>query len=181
MREALANAICHRDYKTTSKVQIRIFDDRIEFWNPGKLPDGWTVETLRQKHESIPPNPSITKQFFWVKYIEEVGTGTNKIIEWCRDWGLPEPDFQFTGTSLIVTFWKSKLTDSYLDSMGLNKRQRKAIAYMKEHKRITSKKYAELFLITYRMARNDLKSLVDKGVLIQKGTSKKLTYYELSV
>jgi ATP-dependent DNA helicase RecG len=181
IREALANAICHRDYKTTSKVQVRIFDDRIEFWNPGKLPDGWTVETLKQKHESIPPNPSITKQFFWIKYIEEVGTGTNKIIEWCRDWGLPEPDFQFTGTSLIVTFWKSKLTDSYLDSMGLNERQRKAIAYMKEHKRITSKKYAELFLITYRMARNDLKSLVDKGVLIQKGTSKKLTYYELSV
>jgi len=181
IREALANAICHRDYKTTSKVQVRIFDDRIEFWNPGKLPDGWTIETLKQKHESIPPNPSITKQFFWVKYIEEVGTGTNKIIEWCRDWGLPEPDFQFTGTSLIVTFWKSKLTDSYLDSLGLNERQRKAIAYMKEHKRITSKKYAELFLITYRMARNDLKSLVDKGVLIQKGASKKLTYYGLSV
>ncbi len=181
IREALANAICHRDYKTMSKVQVRIFDDRIEFWNPGRLPDGWTVETLKQRHESVPPNPSITKQFFWVKYIEEVGTGTNKIVEWCKDWGLPEPDFEFTGTSLIVTFWKSKLTDSYLSSLGLNERQRKVIDYMKEHKIITSKKYAELFSITDRMARNDLKSLFDKGIVISKGVSKKLTYYELSL
>ena len=105
----------------------------------------------------------------------------NKIMEWCKDWGLAEPDFEFTGTSLIITLWKSKLTDRYLDSLELNERQRKAIDYMKEHKRITSKKYAELSSITERTARNDLNSLVDKGVLTQKGVSKKLTYYELSV
>ena len=181
IREVLANAISHRDYETTSKVQVRIFDDRMEFWNPGRLPEGWTVETLRQVHESIPRNPAIAKQFFWVKYIEEVGTGTNKIIEWCIDWGLPEPEFEFTGTSLVVTLWKSKLNEEYLDTLGLNERQRKAINYMKKHKKITSKEYAELFSITDRTARNDLKSLLDKKILIQRGTSKKLTYYELSV
>jgi ATP-dependent DNA helicase RecG len=181
IREALANAISHRDYETTSKVQVRIFDDRMEFWNPGMLPEGWTVETLKQVHESIPRNPSIAKQFFWVKYIEEVGTGTNKIIEWCIDWGLPEPEFEFTGTSLVVTLWKSKVNEEYLDTLGLNERQREAISYMKEHKKITSKEYAELFSITDRTARNDLKSLLDKKILIQRGTSKKLTYYELSV
>jgi ATP-dependent DNA helicase RecG len=181
IREALANAICHRDYETTSKVQVRIFDDRMEFWNPGRLPEGWTVETLKQVHGSIPRNPSIAKQFFWVKYIEEVGTGTNKILEWCVDWGLPEPEFEFTGTSLVVTLRKSKLNEEYLDTLGLNERQRKAINYMKKHKKITSNEYAELFSITDRTARNDLKSLLDKKILIQRGTSKKLTYYELSV
>ena len=181
IREALANAISHREYETTSKVQVRIFDDRMEFWNPGMLPDGWTVEMLKRVHESIPRNPSVAKQFFWIKYIEEVGTGTNKIIEWCIDWGLPEPEFEFTGTSLVVTLWKSKLNEGYLDTLGLNERQRKAISYMKEHKKITSKEYAELFSITDRTARNDLKSLFDKKILIQRGTSKKLTYYELSV
>ncbi len=181
IREALANAISHRDYETTSRVQVRIFDDRMEFWNPGRLPEGWTVETLRHVHESIPGNPSIAKQFFWVKYIEEVGTGTNKIIEWCIDWGLPEPEFEFTGTSLVVTLWKSKLNEEYLNTLGLNERQREAISYMKEHKKITSKEYAELFSITDRTARNDLKSLLDKKILIQRGTSKKSTYYELSV
>jgi len=179
IREALANAISHRDYETTSRVQVRIFDDRIEFWNPGRLPEGWTVETLRHVHESIPGNPSIAKQFFWVRYIEEVGTGTNKIIEWCIDWGLPEPEFEFTGTSLVVTLWKSKLNEEYLNTLGLNERQREAISYMKEHKKITSKEYAELFSITDRTARNDLKSLLDKKILIQRGTSKKSTYYEL--
>ena len=181
IREALANALCHREYETTSSVQVRIFDDRIEFWNPGKLPEGWTIETLKQVHESIPRNPAIAKQFFWVKYIEEVGTGTNKIIEWCIDWGLPEPEFEFTGTSLVVTLWKSKHNEAYLDTLGLNERQRKAINYMKKHKKITSKEYAELFSITDRTARNDLKSLLDKKILIQRGTSKKLTYYELPV
>ncbi len=181
IREALANAISHRDYETTSRVQVRIFDDRMEFWNPGRLPEGWTVETLRHVHESIPGNPSIARQFFWVKYIEEVGTGTNKIIEWCIDWGLPEPEFEFTGTSLVVTLWKSKLNEEYLNTLGLNERQREAISYMKEHKKITSKEYAELFSITDRTARNDLKSLLDKKILIQRGTSKKSTYYELPV
>ena len=44
IREALANAICQRDHKTTSKVQVRLFDDRLEFWNPGGLPEGRTIE-----------------------------------------------------------------------------------------------------------------------------------------
>ena len=87
-------------------------------------------------------------EFFWVEYIGEACAGTNRIIEWCREWGLAEPDFEFTGTRLIVTLWKSKVTDRYLDSLGLNERQRKAIDYMREHKRITSRTYANLFKIT---------------------------------
>ena len=97
IREALANAISHQDYENSSKVQVRIFDDRMEFWNPGRLPDGWTTETLKQMHESVPTNPAIAKQFFLVKHIEEVGTGTNKIIEKCIGLGLPEPEFKCKG------------------------------------------------------------------------------------
>ena len=180
IREVLANAIAHRDYWSVSKVQVRIFDDRIEFWNPGRLPEGWTVKTLKEKHESIPRNPLIARCFFWMKYVEEVGTGTNKMIKWCTEWGLPEPDFEYTGTSLVVTFRKSRLTEEYLETLSLNERQVKALEFLKEHKRITSKKYADLFGITDRMARNDLTELVDKNVVIQKGKSKKTTYYEIS-
>ena len=179
IREALANAISHRDYESSSKVQVRIFDDRMEFWNPGKLPYGWTTETLKQMHESVPTNPAIAKQFFWVKYIEEVGTGTNKIIEKCIDWGLPEPEFKFTGTSIVVKLWKTKLTEEYLAALDLNERQRKVINYLKKNKRITSRECAELFSITERTARNDLKSLIDQNIIIQGGKSKKSTYYEL--
>ena len=49
--------ITHRDYESPSKVQVRVFDDYIEIWNPGRLPGGWTIERLKQKHESIPKNP----------------------------------------------------------------------------------------------------------------------------
>ena len=181
IREALANAISHRDYESSSKVQVRIFDDRMEFWNPGKLPDGWTTETLKRMHESVPTNPAIAKQFFWVKFIEEVGTGTNKIIEKCIDWGLPEPEFKFTGTSLVVTLWKTKLTEEYLAALDLNERQRKVINYLKKNKRITSKEYMDLFSIAERTARRDLKLLVNEEILIQIGESKKSTYYELIV
>jgi len=180
IREALANAIGHRDYLSTAKAQVRIFDDRIEFWNPGRLPEGWTVETLKQKHDSIPPNPLIAKQFFWIKYIEEVGTGTNKIIEWCTDWGLPEPDFEYTGTSLVVILRKSKLTEKYLKTLDLNDRQNKAVDFLKEHKKITSKKYADLFGVTDRTARNDLRELVNKKVIRRVGTSDKTSHYILA-
>jgi len=56
IREALVNAIAHRDYISTSKVQVRIFDDRMELWNPGKLPDEWSIDKLKQEHESRPFN-----------------------------------------------------------------------------------------------------------------------------
>jgi len=145
------------------------------------LPDGWTTETLKHMHESVPTNPAIAKQFIWVKYIEEVGTGTNKIIEKCSDWGLPEPKFKCTGTSIVVTLWKTKLTEEYLAALDLNECQRKVINYLKKNKRITSKEYMDLFSIAERTARRDLKLLVDEDILIQIGESEKSTYYELTV
>ncbi|MBA3064239.1 hypothetical protein FP803_02265, partial [Candidatus Woesearchaeota archaeon] len=181
IRESLANALAHRDYESTSKVQVRIFDDRIEFWNPGSLPIGWTVETLKQKHESQPRNPLIAKHFFLIKYIEEVGTGTNKIIEWCANWGLPEPEFECTGTSMINTFYNFKyVDDKYLIKLGLNQRQRKVVGYVIENKRITNKELRDLFpTISGETARLNLSGLVKKGILVKHG-EKKGAYYSLA-
>jgi ATP-dependent DNA helicase RecG len=165
IREVLANAISHRDYEISSKVQVRIFDDRMEFWNPGRLPEGWNVGTLKKAHESIPRNPSIAKQFFWVKYIEEVGTGTNKIMEWCIDWGLPEPEFELKETSFVVTFRKSRLTDEYLEQLGLNERQKKAITYLKEHGKIERKTYCTIFGVEKTIAHEELADMLNKELL----------------
>jgi len=180
IREAIVNAICHRDYESPANVQIRIFDDRIEIWNPGSLPEGWTVERLKQTHESIPKNPLIANQFFLIKYIEKWGTGTIEMIKKCREWGLPDPDFEATGTSLIVTFRKSKLTKEYLEKLELNERQSKVIDYLREFKKLSSRKYANLFGITDRTARNDLNVLIRKGIVLRKGSSDKNTYYTLA-
>jgi len=176
IREALVNAIAHRDYRSPSKVQVRIFDDRIEFWNPGKLPEGWTVETLKEKHESKPFNPLIARAFFWIKYIEEVGTGTNKIIDWCKEWGLPEPDFEYTRTSIVTTFRKSKLTREYLENLGLNERELKIIEHIKVNNRITSSAIQKMFNVRRKAANSYLKKLIDLGLIARKGAGKMIYY-----
>ena len=180
IREAITNAIAHRDYFPSANVQIRIFDDRIEIWNPGTLPEGLTIEKLKGKHESKPRNKLIANLFFLIKYIEQWGTGTNEIIDECIAHGLPEPLFEDTGSSFIVTFRKSKLTSEFLEGLGLNKRQEKAIEHLKGNKRITSKEYAKLFNITERTARNDIKTLINKNVIMRRGKGDKNTYYILA-
>jgi ATP-dependent DNA helicase RecG len=179
IREAIVNAICHRDYRSTANIQIRIFDDRIEIWNPGRLPEGWTVEKLKREHESIPRNRLIAEHFFLIKFIEKWGTGTNDMIQECISWELPEPEFEFTGTSLVVTFWKSKLTEEYLNSLGLNERQTKAVMYVKEQGKITNKEYQELTKVSKATATRELSDIVEKKILEQSGVRGKGTYYKL--
>ena len=180
VREAITNAICHRDYEIASNVQVRIFDDRIEIWGVGPLPEPITVKDLRKKHDSVLRNPLLGEALFLIKFIEQWGTGTNRIIEECLNHGLPEPLFEEISGSLVVTFRKTKLTKEYLEDLDLNKRQVEIINYLKEHKRITSKEYANHFKITDRTARNDLKELIDKNIIERKGVSDKTTYYVLA-
>lgn len=111
IREALANALAHRDYSSPGKVQVRIFDDRLEVWNPGLLPPSLTLDKLKGKHDSIPRNPLIAKAFFWIKYAEDVGSGTSKIIQWCKEWGLPEPTYEEAGGSFVTVFHNPKLEE----------------------------------------------------------------------
>ncbi|MEA2004040.1 MAG: helix-turn-helix domain-containing protein [archaeon] len=179
IREAIVNAICHRDYESTGNVQVRIFDDRIEVWNPGSLPEGWTVEKLKEKHESIPKNPLIADQFFLIKFIEKWGTGTIEMVRRCVEWGLPEPEFEFTGTSLIVTFRKTELTDEFLRIFGLNERQIKIVKCLKEREFVTSSEYEKMFGITDRQARIDLSQLVSQGLISKVGKAR-LTKYRLN-
>ncbi|MBU4446463.1 hypothetical protein KJ656_15510, partial [bacterium] len=176
IREALSNALAHRDYKTASSIQIRIFDDRMEIWNPGCLPPGLTIEKLKTKHDSIPRNPLIARSFFWVKYVEEVGTGTNKIIKWCKEWELPEPEFEETGTSFVVTLRKSKLTEEYLLSQKLNERQRKAIEYLRQHRYIANREYREINEIGKVVSAKELNLMVEKGILRRIGKGRTLRY-----
>lgn len=176
IREAIVNAIVHRNYWSPSKVQVRVFDDYIEIWNPGNLPEGWTVENLKRKHESVPKNPLLFKQLFWVKYVEDVGGGTIDIIDECKEWGLAEPDFEHTGTSLIVTLKKSIITDEYLDSLELNERQKKAIEYIREKGSISRREYVDIVNVSPRQANKDIKDLLEKKVIIQIGRGRGVRY-----
>lgn len=91
--EAIVNAVAHRDYTSNGSVQVMLFKDRLEIWNPGTLPLGLSPEKLRQPHRSIPANPLLAEPMYLAGYIERMGTGTGDIIRLCNEDGLKEPEF----------------------------------------------------------------------------------------
>ncbi len=115
LREAMLNAIVHRDYAIPAQIQIRVYDDRLSIWNPGELPEDWTVQKLLGPHSSRPYNPDIANTFFRAGEIESWGRGIQRIFESCRKIQSPEPEFQ-VGSS---DFWiKFKFSDSYIDQFS---------------------------------------------------------------
>src|SRR5690606_1206899 len=91
--EAIVNAIAHRDYTSNASVQVMIFKNRLEIWNPGHLPLGWTTEKLKQLHTSVPANPLLAEPMYLAGYIERLGTGTSEMIQRSKNAGLQEPQF----------------------------------------------------------------------------------------
>ncbi|HUM78334.1 MAG TPA: DUF4062 domain-containing protein, partial [Methanoculleus sp.] len=91
--EAIVNAVVHRDYTSNGSVQVMLFVDRLEVWNPGALPPSLTLEKLRQAHGSVPKNPLLAEPMYLAGYIERMGTGTRDMIHRCIEAGLPEPEF----------------------------------------------------------------------------------------
>jgi predicted HTH transcriptional regulator len=96
VREAIVNAVAHRDYTSNGSVQVMLFSDRLEVWNPGTLPPSLTLEKLRHPHGSVPGNPLLAEPLYLTKYIERMGTGTGDMIERCKNVGLAEPEFSLT-------------------------------------------------------------------------------------
>jgi len=96
VREAIVNAIAHRDYTSNGSVQVMLFADRLEVWNPGTLPPPLTLEKLRIPHGSVPGNPLLAEPMYLTKYIERMGTGIRDMIELCQQAGLAEPEFSIT-------------------------------------------------------------------------------------
>lgn len=102
VREAIVNAVAHRDYTSNGSIQVMLFSDRLEVWNPGTLPPSLTLEMLRHPHGSVPHNPLLAEPLYLTKYIERMGTGTRDMISRCRKAGLPEPEFSIAD-GFVVT------------------------------------------------------------------------------
>lgn len=101
--EALVNAVAHRDYTSPASVQVMLFADRLEIWNPGTLPPALTLEKLRHPHASFPANPLLAESLYLAKYIERMGTGTSDMIRRCREAGLSEPEFRIDAGCFVIT------------------------------------------------------------------------------
>jgi len=179
IREAIINAVAHRDYTSNAAVQVMVFADRVEVWNPGALPPGMTLDQLRRPHPSIPHNPLIADPLYLTHYIEKAGTGTVGMIALCQHVGLPDPDFEQRGNQFVVTVWRVWLTETAMIELHLTDRQERAVRFIKVNKRITNTDYRREFHVSKPTASRDLDELVKKGVFGKVGATGKGTYYEL--
>jgi len=177
--EAVVNAVAHRDYRSNGFVQVNVFADRIEVWNPGELPRGLTPEKLREPHGPIPRNPLLAEPLFRVKLVEKAGTGTTDMIADCRKAGLPEPDFKQCGPHFVITLWRDWLTEAVMNQLGLNERQKTGMAYLKQYGAIANREYQKITKSIVRTATRDLRKLVSTGLIKLVGSTGRDAHYIL--
>lgn len=173
IREAVINAVAHRDYFNKNETQLSIFDDRLEITNPGGLPEGMSLELLGKL--SIQRNPGIYQLLKDYGYMEGIGSGISKILRLVSEAGLVKPEFIATKDFFRVIF-RIKKEEILLE--GLSKRQVKGIVYLRTNKKITSKLYSEINKVSIPTAVSDLKHMEKLGY-IKKVGSYRGAYYIL--
>ena len=190
VREAIANAVAHRDYdRVNVEVRVSIFDDRIEVQSPGRLPAPLTLESLGEGFELR--NRVIAELLFNIRYIERWNTGIRRMRDEMRRHGLPEPTFAEVGDTFKATFQgpgehildlipEAGVTD--LRALGLNERQVEALRLMvNEGVELNNRRYREMFDITDRSALRDLNRLVDLDLIRRLGEGRSVGYIATNV
>ena len=109
VKEAIVNAVCHRDYTSKASVQVMLFSDRLEIMSPGALPRGMTIAKLSRPHKSIPVNPHLANAMYLAGYVERAGTGTEDIIDKCKQWGLLAPVWEDDGDFKVIIYRENLL------------------------------------------------------------------------
>lgn len=108
LREAILNALCHKDYSCGIPIQISIYEDRLYIANCGRLPENWTVQNLMSKHASKPFNPNVAHVFYLAGFIESWGRGIEKICRACREDGVPVPEYTIHLGDIMIKFTAPK-------------------------------------------------------------------------
>ncbi len=179
VREALVNAVAHRDYRISGRrIEIRMYADRLEIISPGGLPGYMTVDNLIDEHFSR--NPRLVNGLYQWGYIEELGLGIDQMIEEMLQSGHPPPEFRATPYSFTVVLSNKRDRPSPAKwTRSMNERQTRAVNFVRQSGSITNRDYRQLCPdVSPETLRLDLVDLVDRGVLLKIG-SKKGTYYIL--
>lgn len=186
LREAVLNAIIHRNYGVPAQIQIRVYADRLHIWNPGELPEDWSAETLLGLHASKPFNPDIANAFFWAGEIESWGRGIQRILGACRREGVPEPNLWVDPGGLWVEF---KFSDAYLRSLGhvsdritqetsRKTSTEKIFSLLQKNPKMTLKELATHMGITRGGVRYHIEKLKEDGLIRRIGSARE-GYWEV--
>lgn len=179
VREAVINAIVHRDYsQQAAAITLAIFDNRLEVWNNGFLSKELRIEDLKEKHRSYPRNRLIAKTFYKRGLIEGWGTGTVKIFERCREHGIPDPIFEEYSGGISVQFLFSESIQRIGDhkrhkvsSVKMSKRQREILQILSKVGELKSRGIIEKLQapLLERTLRRDLAALKKLGLIDYRG------------
>jgi ATP-dependent DNA helicase RecG len=175
IREAIVNAVAHRDYFSKDAIQIYIFSDRIEITNPGSLPKGLPRELFGTL--SVQRNPLTYRILRDYGFVEGLGSGVPRMINSMREKGLSDPEFGIY-EHFFRTIFRNK--NSELKPINkfsdLNERQIKAIEFLRKNKSIKTSAYMELNKTSFGTARLDINEMIKFGYIKKIGSFRGVYY-----
>ncbi|MCS7088918.1 MAG: DeoR family transcriptional regulator [Thermoflexales bacterium] len=179
LREAVVNAVAHRDYRLSGdQIRVLLFADRVEVHSPGRLPGHITLQNLLRERYSR--NEAIVQVLADLGFIERLGYGIDRMVRAMRDAGQPEPVFEEREASFSVTLYaKGEPLTEALPLSPQQQRIQKMLAFLQQHGRITNRDYQELCPgVNPETLRRDFAEMVERGVILRVG-DKRGTYYIL--
>ena len=183
LREAVINALVHKDYSAGNPIQIKIYDDRIVIWNDGLLPDGFDFDSLKKHHASKPRNPDLANVYQKAGFIEAWGRGTVLMVRECINAGLQEPDFSYEFGGLQVVLHRNVSAVKILDrlpELNLGKHEQEIVLLAVRLGRISNKDIRERLEVSRSTALRYVRKLIEAGLLIQdEGSHGAGVFYEL--
>ena len=186
VREAVNNTIIHNCYMFDCPIQIRIEDKEMIISNQCILPEGWTIDTFMEKHDSQPYNPDMANVFFRAGYIEHWGRGIEKICDACRELGADMPVFELRGHGLRVHF--KALESAFIDESQTPNRQDVGkdvglsdgiLELIEVEPEITISRMAERICVTTRTIERAMKKLREGGRVVRVG-GKRYGHWEVN-
>ena len=191
LREALLNALCHRWYEHYNMtIGLAIYDDRIEIENPGMMPPQIDMEHIEQAHYSSPHNPRMANVLYQTGYIENWGSGIQRIIATCQKYDVALPTWQqMPGNVVVVTFARNtaqtgqNIQENVIDENGtkngtkdtaiqLTERQHVIVNLLEDDGTITIPDLARKIRLSVRTVKRELETLQTLGVLHREGGRK---------
>jgi len=180
IREAIINAVAHRDYfERGANVVVEIYDGRVEISNPGGLPKGLKPENFG-KH-SLARNPLIAGLLHRCNYIEKAGTGIQRMRDGMKDAGLPEPIFEFSQFFTVIFQRKAALAAQWTKELKVRpdklRRLMELMQILYSGNRLDIETFAAKNHTSGRSIRKDLEFLQEKGWVLSSGITKSKSYH----
>jgi ATP-dependent DNA helicase RecG len=177
LREAVINAIVHKEYSSGVPVQIKVFEHKLIIWNDGQLPLEWTLKDLLTSHPSKPANPDVANAFFRAGMIESWGRGIEKIIHLCVADGLSEPIFNIAFGGLQIEFIARLEPVSNIMEKSEEKSEEKSLAFnlldsIKHNPKVTTNMMMGSTANSKRSIEYQLNILKESGIITRIGTRK---------